>query len=140
MRKMRKMPEQLCSSYQNVSLTLIFGTALMLTGEGFSFMAQLSSTAWFYLVLSCTLTIVTQLLKFNAFKYCEAQPLQKLSFLPNVWQFGVDLLILSVVFTQMQFVGFALLIAFYVIELTYNLVESRLKKQNLTEGDEYARI
>lgn len=141
MRRMRKMPEQLCSTYQNLSLSLIFGAALVLTGEGFEFIAALSLKAWLYLTLSCSLTILTQLAKFNAFKFCEAQPLQKLSFLPNVWQFGVDLLILSVVFTKMQFLGFALLIAFYVIELTYNMVESRLARRKLTTDDEgYARI
>ena len=71
------------------------------TGLTFSFVWELSTGAWLYLVLSCALTVVSQLVKAMAYKYCETAPLQKLSFLPNVWQFFIDLIILSVAFSTM---------------------------------------
>jgi drug/metabolite transporter (DMT)-like permease len=85
MRKMKKMPEQLCSAYQNLSLCALASFYMLCTGLRFDFMLDLSLEAWGYLVLSCGLTILTQLAKSNAFKYSESARLQKLSFLPNVW-------------------------------------------------------
>ena len=35
MRKMRKMPEQLCSAYQNLSLTLLASMYMLATGLSF---------------------------------------------------------------------------------------------------------
>ena len=122
MRKMRKMPEQLCSAYQNMSLSLLAALYMLVSGLSFDFIWTLSSEAWMYLVLSCSLTILTQLAKASAFRYSESSRLQKLSFLPNVWQFAIDLIILSVVFSKMQLTGFALLITFYMVEMTYSVV------------------
>ena len=72
MRQMRKMPEQLCSAYQNLSLTLLASVYMLATGLSFDFVWELSSTAWLYLCLSCALTIFTQLAKANAFKFSES--------------------------------------------------------------------
>jgi len=113
LRRLRKMPEQVCSAYQNLSLTLIASIYMLATGLSFEFVYTLSSSAWLYLVLSCALTVVTQLVKAKAYKYCETAPLQKLAFLPNVWQFGIDLIIMNVAFSTMQVTGFSLLIVFY---------------------------
>ena len=60
MRKMRKMPEQLCSAYQNFTLTLLASVYLLASGLKFDFIWSLSSQAWLYLTLSCVFTIVTQ--------------------------------------------------------------------------------
>ena len=43
--------------------------------------------------------------------------MQKLAFVPNVWQFGVDLLILGLAFSGMQYLGFAILFSFYSFEI-----------------------
>lgn len=75
MRKMRKMPEQLCSAYQNISLSLLASVYMLASGLSFDFVWTLSGKAWLYLCLSCALTILTQLAKANAFKYCESAPL-----------------------------------------------------------------
>lgn len=101
MRQMRKMPEQLCSAYQNLTLTLLACVYMLCSGLSFTFIYDLSSTAWLYLCLSCALTILTQLAKANAFKYSESSRLQKHSFLPNLWNFSIDLVILSVAFSTM---------------------------------------
>ena len=142
MRKMRKMPEQLCSAYQNLTLSLLAALYMLATGLSFDFIWTLSNEAWMYLVISCSLTILTQLAKASAFRYSESSRLQKLSYLPNVWQFAIDLLILSVLFTKMQFIGFGLLITFYMVEMTYSVVQNRManKKQFVANDDGYTKL
>ena len=124
MRQMRKMPEQLCSAYQNLTLTLLASVYMLCTRLNFDFISGLSSTAWLYLCLSCALTIMTQLAKANAFKYSESSRLQKHSFLPNLWNFSIDLIILSVAFSSMQIAGFTLLVAFYFFEAGYEVIKN----------------
>ena len=75
MRKMRKMPEQLCSAYQNFSLTLLASFYMLASGLRFDFIWTLSSSAWLYLTLSCVFTIITQYFKASAFKHCESNSL-----------------------------------------------------------------
>lgn len=142
MRKMRKMPESLCSAYQNISLTLLASVYMFSTGLDFHFMMELSTSAWVYVILSCALTIISQIVKAHAFKYSESSRLQKLSFLPNVWQFSIDLFILSIAFTAMQLTGFGLLVSFYAVEMTYNVVESKMaNKQEFVASDEgYTKV
>ena len=96
---------------------------MLCTGLSFEFIWTLSKEAWLYLCLSCALTILTQIAKANAFKFAENTQLQKLSFLPNVWQFSIDMFILSVAFSGMQLSGFGLLVVFYAAELGYNVIE-----------------
>ena len=129
MRKMKKMPEELCSAYQNMSLALLAACYMMLSGLSFDFVYELSSAAWIWLVASCLLTILTQNAKAKAFKYSESARLQKLSFLPNVWQFSIDMIVLSVVFSTMQLTGFGLLVAFYAVEFIYNVVSDRMRNK-----------
>ena len=68
--------------------------------------------------------------------------LQPLSFLPNVWQFGIDLLILSVAFTSMQITGFSLLVLFYVADSTYSIFQrlAANKKQFACNDEGYQRL
>lgn len=99
MRKMKKMPEQLCSAYQNVTLALLASFYMALSGLSFDFVWSLSTEAWMWLLASCSLTLLTQMAKATAFKNSESARLQKLSFLPNVWQFGIDMMLLSVAFS-----------------------------------------
>ena len=82
------------------------------------------------------MTIFTQLAKANAFKYSESARLQKHSFLPNVWNFAIDLVVLSVAFSTMQLTGFSLLVAFYACEITYQIVEERLRKNKQFEASD----
>ena len=142
MRKMRKMPEQLCSAYQNLTLTLLAGIYMMASGLSFDFVWTLSGEAWMYLCLSCALTIFTQLAKATAFKFSESSRLQKLSFLPNVWQFSIDIAVLSVAFSTLQLTGFGLLVAFYVCELVYNVVERRManKREFVCNDEGYTKL
>jgi len=117
MRKMRKMPEQVCSAYQNITLAAMASLAMIASGTSLSFLMEMSALSYGLLFLSCSLTIATQMAKFSAFKYSEASALQKYAFLPNGWQFFIDLLILQTAFTGMQYIGFGLLFAVYGLDV-----------------------
>ena len=53
--------------------------------------------------------------------------------------FSVDLFVMGVSFSGMQITGFSLLIVFYIIEGTYNVVEKRManKKEFVANDDDY---
>ena len=89
---------------------------MIFQGVSFDFVYEFSLTTWALLATSSLLTVCTQTAKFKAFRYHEASQLQKMAFLPNVWQFGIDLVIVQLTFSGMQYLGFALLFAFYVGE------------------------
>jgi len=56
-----------------------------------------------------------------------------LAFLPNVWQFTIDLLFVNKAFGNLQYVGFAVLFLFYTIELVrFFCVQQRNKKKQLS--------
>lgn len=137
MRKMRKMPEQLCSAYQNLTLFIMASVAMVVSGTSMSFVKEMSATTYGLLLLSCSLTIATQMAKFSAFKYSEAQPLQKFAFLPNCWQFFIDLLILQSAFTGMQYIGFFILFAIYGGELVMGMLN---KKNDDSCEDGFKRV
>ena len=67
LRKLRKMPEELCSSYQNMMLTCLGATFMWVDGLEFGFVYELSGSAWLYIVLSCLLTIMGSITKAKAF-------------------------------------------------------------------------
>jgi len=52
-----------------------------------------------------------------AFRYEDPSKLQTIAFLPNIYQFAIDWLVLNATFTTQQFWGFGLLFAFNAIEL-----------------------
>lgn len=59
MRKMRKMPEQVCSAYQNVTLAVMASLAMVVSGTSLEFLWELSLASYGLLFLSCSLTIAT---------------------------------------------------------------------------------
>jgi len=85
MRQMRKMPETLVSTYLNIALALMSAGALWFQGQGLSWLLDFNLASWILLILTAAMTILSQTIKFNAFRYSEASKLQKLNFLPNVW-------------------------------------------------------
>lgn len=115
---------------------------MSLSGLSFDFVWTLSLEAWVFLCASCFLTLLTQMAKATAFKNSESARLQKLSFLPNVWQFSIDLVILGVVFSTMQLTGFGLLVAFYAVEFIYNVVADRManKKEFECNDEGYTKL
>jgi len=82
----------------------------------FGFLTEFSWASWGLVLLAAILTILENVSKFLAFKYQEASKLQKLAFLPNVWAFTVDLLVIHSHFSTMQIWGFTILFIFYFSE------------------------
>ncbi len=142
MRQMRKMPETTCSTYQNLSLAVLSGACMLGLGLPFDFFLEFTWQAWLLVLASSLLTILTQTAKFAAFKYHQASALQKLAFVPNVWQFMGDLLILGCTFSAVQYTGFALLFGFYGLELArYFVAKRRVEKAAAAAvDDKFTRV
>lgn len=112
-------------------------------GLDFNFMFEFGLEAWGLAIASALLTIFTQTAKFTAFKYQQASQLQKLAFVPNVWQFGVDLLILGLAFSAMQYLGFAILFGYYGLEIARYLYARHAAKRAskaAVAGDRFVRV
>jgi len=56
----------------------------------FGFISELNGWSWLLIALAGLFTIFENTAKFMAFRYEEAAKLQKLAFLPNVWNFTID--------------------------------------------------
>lgn len=113
MRKMRRLPETVCTSYSNITLSLISAAAMIIHKESFSFMFEFTLETWILIVVSSILTVLSSTTKFTALKYQKASDLQVLAFVPNLWQFLIDFIIINLSFSKMQLVGFGLLFLFY---------------------------
>ena len=70
-RKMAKLPEMLPSAYQNLTLMILAGVYILVTGLGFDFMHSMSRTAWILISFSCFLNILNAQVKAKAIRYAE---------------------------------------------------------------------
>ena len=92
--------------------------------NNFSFVSEFSLLTWVLLAMSAALNIGQQYSRSYAYRNSEIPPLQRYAFLPNVWQFLVDLLILHTPFGKIQLFGFAVLGVFYTSQLVWGIVAS----------------
>ena len=83
----------------------------------FDYLGELSALSFVLIGIAGVLTIFENTAKFLAFRYEEANKLQKLAFLPNVWAFSVDGLVFHAEFGALQLAGFMCLFVFYFFEL-----------------------
>jgi hypothetical protein len=67
----------------------------------FEFIMKFDIGSWLILCAGSLVTILASTTKFLAYKYHEASDLQKLAFLPNVWQFLLDIIFLHAIFNGM---------------------------------------
>ena len=92
-RKMKRNHPFSLTCYSNAVLLVTSVTGLALTSDkGYGFVKEFSYMTWFLLTLAGLNTIFEHLAKFLAFRYYRAAPLQKFNFLPNVWNFTIDIL------------------------------------------------
>ena len=138
MRGMRKLPESCCSTYMQFSVALIAGIYLSAMGKDFRFMVEFSVYMWILLIASSATTLLQQLTKYYAFKYSPVPPLMKYNFLPNVWQFFIDLLILHNHFSVVQLLGFASLGLIYGGQMVKGWIEQCTQKGEEEEISEEA--
>lgn len=85
----------------NITLTIFGGAYMLAYGLSFDFFYELDALTWVLLTLSTIFAIASSIAKFAAFRNHEASKLQQLAFLPNVWQFGIDLIVLNLAFSGM---------------------------------------
>ena len=69
----------------NLTLAILSGIAVFVSGAGLSFLKDFSLTSWMLLFANSSLTIFNQTSKYAAYRNIEASKLQKLNFVPNVW-------------------------------------------------------
>jgi len=75
MRRMRKLPETVCSTYSSLSLSLISGIAILLTGENLKVIFEFTYETWSLIVISSVLTVLASTTKFTALRYSKASDL-----------------------------------------------------------------
>jgi len=116
---MRKMGESVVSFYLQLSLTILIGAMMLIQNATFSFIYDFTIGAWIFLIGSSIINILGSMTKFMAIKYHSASDLQKLAFLPNVWQFIIDIFFMHAVFSGLELTGFICLFVFYAGYLTW---------------------
>ena len=118
-RMMRRNHAFTLTCYTNVVLLFVSVIGIYLTQIDYSFIYGLELGSWLLITAAGVMTIGEHIGKFMAFRYYKAAPLQKLSFLPNVWNFLIDLIIVHVDFATLQIIGFAVLFGYYFCELIH---------------------
>ena len=117
-RKMKKNHPLAVTCYSTVLLGIAAAIGIQCYEQiDYAFIGELSVWSWVLIGLAGVCTIFENTAKFLAFRYEEAAKLQKLAFLPNVWNFSVDGLVFHAQFGALQIVGFVCLFIFYFCEL-----------------------
>ena len=95
MRKMKDMHFLVVSAYVNLFLALISIFWVSLSPiMNFDFLWEITLKGWLLFFIVGVLSVGEQTIKFTALKNQEATKLQRLSFLPNLWQFLLDLVLI----------------------------------------------
>ena len=95
-RKMKKNHPMAVTCYSNLLLGVVSVIGIQSHDSiSFEFFGSLSIWSWVLIGLAGLMTIFETTLKFLAFRYEEAAKLQKLAFMPNVWNFTIDGLFLN---------------------------------------------
>ena len=116
-RRMKKNHPMAQTCYTNLLLGVVSVIGVCCYDHiDFSFIKDWSFLSWVLITLAGLFTIFENTAKFMAFRYEEAAKLQKLAFLPNVWNFVIDL-IKGTHFGGLQLAGFISLFVFYTYEL-----------------------
>ncbi len=116
-RKMKKNHPMAQTCYTNLLMGVVSVIGVHCYDHiSFDIVTELSVWSWVLIGLAGLFTIFENTAKFMAFRYEEASKLQKLAFLPNVWNFSIDVL-KHTTFGTFQLAGFLLLFVFYTYEL-----------------------
>ena len=119
-RKMKRNHAFTLTCYTNVVLLFTSIVGLYIVNNlDLSFIGELSIASLCLIAAAGIMTIGEQVGKFMAFRYYKAAPLQKLSFLPNVYNFLIDLAFMHVDFATIQIVSFTVLFGYYFCELIH---------------------
>ena len=135
-RKMKKNHPMAQACYTNLLLGIVSVIGVQLYEHiSYTYFANFSAVSWVLITLAGIFTIFENTAKFMAFRYEEAAKLQKLAFLPNVWNFMIDLIVVQAKFGALQLTGFVALFIFYTYELVSFYCCSQNLKVDEAEGD-----
>ena len=137
-RKMKKNHPMAQTCYTNLLMGVVSVIGVHCYDHiSFDIVTELSVWSWVLIGLAGLFTIFENTAKFMAFRYEEASKLQKLAFLPNVWNFSIDVL-KHTTFGGLQLAGFLLLFVFYTYELIrfYFFEEHEDKTTKVTSKDD----
>ena len=116
-RKMKKNHPLAQTCYTNLLLGIVSLIGIKCYDHvDLSIVYDLDAWSWVLISMAGLFTIFENTAKFMAFRYEEAAKLQKLAFLPNVWNFTIDVF-KHTTFGGLQLAGFLLLFIFYTYEL-----------------------
>lgn len=116
-RKMKKNHPLAQTCYTNLLLAIVSLIGIACYDHlDLSIVYDLNAWSWVLISMAGLFTIFENTAKFMAFRYEEAAKLQKLAFLPNVWNFTIDVF-KHTTFGGLQLAGFLLLFIFYTYEL-----------------------
>lgn len=110
---------------------------MIIQGASLSFLLSFTSLQWFLLIAAAVTNLLSSTTKFIAYKLQNVSDLQKLAFLPNVWQFCIDITFMHAVFSGLELAGFIALFVFYGGYLSYVAVTTCAKKDHDAEDDFY---
>lgn len=134
-RHMKKNHPLTITVFTNLVTFVVSIVAIMcFTNVDFKIFANLGLTSWLLILLAGILQCVEHTTKFLAFRYQQASLLQKLSFLPTLWNLVIDSLVFHKDFSQVQSYGFTILLSFYAFELTSYYF--RYSQQTVREAQE----
>ena len=116
MRKMRKMPELVVSSYINVTLGILSLCIVYISGDDLSPWKKFN---WFDWLMTCGLSVFvlfSQTFRFKAYKEYETSKLQSLTFLIPLYQFVADITMFDATFNWIQILGLSIVIIVNVVD------------------------
>ena len=97
---------------------------MVVSGNDFSFFWKFSTYAWGLMISGSIVNLLSSITKFLASKYHSASSLQKLAFLPNVWQFIFDYSFMGFKYSGLELIGFTCLFVCYGIYLFWFTLSS----------------
>ena len=100
MRQMRKMAPSTVTSYTNLTIVFFACGVMFLSGQSFNFWKEFTLESWMLLFLVGLITCVHQNVQLIASANQTPSKLANLSFLPNMWQFAIDWMIIGAVFSN----------------------------------------
>jgi hypothetical protein len=102
---------------------------MVVQGASFTFLLEFGALSWFLLIAAAIINLFSSTTKFIAYKYHKASELQTLNFLPNVWQFCIDITFMKCTFSALELTGFFALFIFYGIYLSVVAASTCLKSK-----------
>ena len=114
MRAMRKLHDNVVSTYMALSIFVVFLPICLVSGDNLALWFNFSILDWICLLGISIGTILSQTLRFMALQVSTVTSLQPYTFLQPLQQFMTDILLFDAAFSGMQLTGMNMLIIVYI--------------------------